>query len=177
MDEIIEDGIYNYTKERQEVIDWIETVNSMDRIKSKSEISDWFLRDYDTRLQECIDKGYFVGDKSGITFQISDELKRIVTYTYHDINTLNPLRIDNSIIVCKHCLCHFKSELMNGFVKMFHDGLIKNGIFIVDPAGGNERLRISFIGYFTSIKMDNLPGNLYSDIFPTINDSSIWRRS
>lgn len=80
--------------------------------------------------REIFDR-YFVAHSPG-RFQIVEEIRHAVLFQRHDLLSLQPVREDFGLIVCKNVLLHFAPEQRVEVVKMFHRALIEGGYFVTE---------------------------------------------
>jgi chemotaxis protein methyltransferase CheR len=65
-------------------------------------------------------------------FKISDEIRSAVQFQRHDSLSLQAVRADFGLIVCKNVLLHFTPEERVEVIRMFHGGLIDGGCFVTE---------------------------------------------
>jgi len=65
-------------------------------------------------------------------FQISDEIRKAVTFQRHDLLSLEPIREELGLIVCKNVLLHFQPQERVDVIKMFHQTLSQGGYFVTE---------------------------------------------
>jgi chemotaxis protein methyltransferase CheR len=65
-------------------------------------------------------------------FQINEEMRRAVHFQRHDLLTLEPVRDDFGLIVCKNVLLHLTPEQRVNVIKMFHHSLVPDGYFVTE---------------------------------------------
>jgi len=65
-------------------------------------------------------------------FEIIPELKSRITFTRHDLTSLQMLREDYCLIVCKNTLMHITPESQSEIVPMFHRSLRDPGFLALD---------------------------------------------
>ena len=65
-------------------------------------------------------------------FQISDEIRKAVTFQRHDLLSLKPIREEFGLIVCKNVLLHFQPQERVDVIKMFHHALSQGGYFVTE---------------------------------------------
>ncbi|MBW1730405.1 MAG: chemotaxis protein CheR [Deltaproteobacteria bacterium] len=80
--------------------------------------------------RELLNK-YFINKGSGL-YRISDELKRCIVFQRHNLRSLEPVRTNFGLIVCKNVLLHFKERERIDIIKMFHQCLIPGGFFVTE---------------------------------------------
>lgn len=74
---------------------------------------------------------YFTPDDSG-NYIISEEIRRSLIFKKHNLLSLEPVRDDFGLIVCKNVLLHFKQEERINVIKMFHSSLTTDGFFVTE---------------------------------------------
>lgn len=84
------------------------------------------------RIPKEILSKYFGEDGKPGLFKISKEIRSCVSYQRHDLLTLEPVRKDFGLIVCKNVLLHFKETERIKVVRMFHDALENGGFFVTE---------------------------------------------
>ena len=75
---------------------------------------------------------YFSPNGGGGYFQISDEIRKAVIFQRHDLLSLEPIREEFGLIVCKNVLLHFAPEERVDVIKMFHRALSQGGYFVTE---------------------------------------------
>ena len=84
------------------------------------------------RIPKDIFRRYFSNADTPNNFQVSEEIRKAVNYKKHDLLSLEPIRKDLSLIVCKNVLLHFKQEERITVIKMFHSALMEGGFFVTE---------------------------------------------
>ncbi|MBI5034478.1 MAG: methyltransferase domain-containing protein [Chloroflexi bacterium] len=84
------------------------------------------------RIPRDIFGKYFAPDGAPGYFQISDELRQAVRFYRHDLLSLQPIREDFGLIVCKNVLLHFKAEQRVQVIQMFHRALVEGGYLVME---------------------------------------------
>ena len=84
------------------------------------------------RIPREILSKYFGKDGKPGFFKISREIRSCVSYQRHDLLTLEPVRKDFGLIVCKNVLLHFKETERIKVIGMFHDALENGGFFVTE---------------------------------------------
>lgn len=83
------------------------------------------------RLPKDIFARYFTphnGDSA--KYKIRSDIHNSVSFNQHDLLTLQPIRKEFSLIVCKNVLLHFTQEQRIEVFKMYHDCLIDDGYMV-----------------------------------------------
>lgn len=86
---------------------------------------------YPMETVERIPKGIFdkyfePAGKSG-HFRVIEAIRKCISFQKHDLLSLEPIRKDMGLIVCKNVLLHFKEEERINVIKMFHGALQEGG--------------------------------------------------
>jgi len=81
--------------------------------------------------KEILEKYFFPCNGSDL-FEISEEIRKSVSYQRHDLLSLKPAREGFSLIICKNVLLHFKKEERIDVIKMFHGALADGGFFVTE---------------------------------------------
>jgi chemotaxis protein methyltransferase CheR len=84
------------------------------------------------RIPKEIVSKYFMEDGKPRAFKISNEIRKCVSYKRHDLLTLEPVRRDFGLIVCKNVLLHFSEKERVKVITMFHDALESDGFFVTE---------------------------------------------
>ena len=75
---------------------------------------------------------YFSPSNTPGYFKIADEIMRCVNFQKHDLRTLQPIRDNFRLIVCKNVLLHLQESERVDVIKMFHKSLAPGGFFAVE---------------------------------------------
>lgn len=65
-------------------------------------------------------------------FRIIEAIRKCISFQKHDLLSLEPIRKDMGLIVCKNVLLHFKEEERINVIKMFHGALQEGGFFVTE---------------------------------------------
>jgi len=84
------------------------------------------------RIPEAIRARYFGPNGKAGQFKIADEIRNCVSYQTHDLLSLNPVRKDFGLILCKNVLLHFKEAERIEVIRMFHGALEIGGFFVTE---------------------------------------------
>jgi len=79
------------------------------------------------RIPSDILSKYFLPDAEEGFLRISDEIKRAIDFQQHDILSLQPIREELGLIVCKNVLLHFSPQDRVAAIRMFHSALSQGG--------------------------------------------------
>lgn len=84
------------------------------------------------RIPKDIFEKYFEpAGKSGY-FRIIETIRKCISFQKHDLLSLEPVRKDFELIVCKNVLLHFKEEERIKVIRMFHMALEEGGFFVTE---------------------------------------------
>lgn len=84
------------------------------------------------RIPREIFAKYFEPDGAPGYFQICAELRQAVCFRRHDLLSLQPIREDFGLVVCKNVLLHFTAEQRVQVIKMFHRALTDGGYLVME---------------------------------------------
>lgn len=84
------------------------------------------------RMPEDIFKKYFTPTSKEGFFQISETIRNCIVYQKHDLFTLQPVRTDFNLIMCKNVLLHFQQPERIKVMQMFHSALQPDGVFVTE---------------------------------------------
>lgn len=79
------------------------------------------------RIPKDIFEKYFRYDEVSGNYQIVEEIRRAVTFTKHDLTSLQPIGSAFGIILCKNVLLHLNETQRINIYKMFHAALMPGG--------------------------------------------------
>ncbi len=65
-------------------------------------------------------------------YVISEEIRSSVEFQKHNLLTLNPVRNNFNLIMCKNVLLHFNKNERIKVIQMFYDALDSGGYFITE---------------------------------------------
>lgn len=94
---------------------------------SKTIESGVYSKDLVERVPPEIVKTYFKATADGQSVEVSEELRKAVSYRRHDLLTLKPFETCFDLIICKNVLLHFNYEQRLDVIRMFHGCLGENG--------------------------------------------------
>jgi chemotaxis protein methyltransferase CheR len=89
-----------------------------------------YPREQVERIPQQLLQDYFTKDQD--SYQISEEIRRAVSFEKHDLLSLQPPGRDFGLIVCKNVLLHFGEEQRVQVIKMFHDSLMEGGFMVFE---------------------------------------------
>ncbi len=75
---------------------------------------------------------YFAPAEEAGHYRISDELRRAVRFQRHNLLSLQPIREEFGLIVCKNVLLHFTPEERVEVIKMFYGALSEGGYLVTE---------------------------------------------
>jgi chemotaxis protein methyltransferase CheR len=84
------------------------------------------------RIPGEIVQRYFETDTEPGHLRLVEEIRLAVQFQRHDLLSLQPVRTDFGLIVCKNVLLHFTPEQRVAVIKMFHSALADNGFFVTE---------------------------------------------
>ncbi|MCK4389091.1 MAG: hypothetical protein KAV83_02480 [Desulfobacterales bacterium] len=84
------------------------------------------------RIPKDIFKKYFSTNNKPGYFKIADEIIRCVSFQKHDLRSLQPIRDNVGLIVCKNVLLHLQESERIDVIKMFHKALAPGGFFATE---------------------------------------------
>jgi len=84
------------------------------------------------RIPADIRKRYFSkADRPGCD-KIADEIRARLSFTQHDLLSLEPVATGLALIVCKNVLLHFNEKERIEVIRMFHNVLTSGGFFVTE---------------------------------------------
>ena len=84
------------------------------------------------RIPADIFDRYFSPNGSDNHYQIDGEIQRAVEFQHHDLRSLQPIREELGLIVCKNVLLHLQPEERIGVYRMFHRALADDGFLVTE---------------------------------------------
>ncbi len=103
-----------------------------------------YPNDHVKRLPREILKKYFEEDGSPGYFHIATDIRRCVEFERHDLLSLEPIRKDLGLILCKNVLLHFRESERIDVIRMFHSALAEGGFFVTEQTQKMPR-QISYL--------------------------------
>lgn len=100
------------------------------------------------RIPAWIRAKYFKRTDQPGHHQLTEEIRSRVTFVKHDLLSLEPVRMEFSLIVCKNVLLHFEPLQRVNVIRMFHSAL-RNGGFLVTE--NTQKLPIETERYFQKV--------------------------
>ena len=84
------------------------------------------------RIPKDIFRKYFSSNDEPRYFKIADEIMQCVSFQKHDLRTLQPIRDNFGLIVCKNVLLHLSESKRIEVFKMFHKSLALGGFLVTE---------------------------------------------
>jgi chemotaxis protein methyltransferase CheR len=84
------------------------------------------------RIPKDILARYFNEIGSTDVFKINEEIRNSLQFQRHDLLSLQPIRKDFGLIMCKNVLLHFQQKERIEVIKMFHSALLPGGFFATE---------------------------------------------
>ena len=84
------------------------------------------------RIPKEIFRKYFSPNNKPGYFKIADEIIGCVSFQKHDLRTLQPIRDNFGLIVCKNVLLHLQESERIDIIKMFHKSLAPGGFLATE---------------------------------------------
>ena len=84
------------------------------------------------RIPKEIFRKYFSPNNKPGYFKIADEIIGCVSFQKHDLRTLQPIRDNFGLIVCKNVLLHLQESERIDVIKMFHKSLAPCGFLATE---------------------------------------------
>ncbi len=107
-----------------------------------------YPRDQVERIPGEILDRYFFADESGETYQISEEIRKVVHFLRHDLLSLQPPAEQLDLILCKNVLLHFSQRERVEVFRMFHQALSVGGFLAVEQT---QKLPEELKGLFVQV--------------------------
>ncbi len=84
------------------------------------------------RIPADIFNRYFEPIDHSKKFKVKADIMRVISFHKHDLLSLEPIRRDYCIIVCKNVLLHLRYEDRIDVLKMFHESLRDGGFLVTE---------------------------------------------
>ncbi len=84
------------------------------------------------RIPPEIREKYFLPRPEEDGLQVREEIRKAVRFQKHDLLSLEPIREQLGLIVCKNVLLHFSPHERVDVVRMFHRALSQNGFLVME---------------------------------------------
>jgi chemotaxis protein methyltransferase CheR len=107
-----------------------------------------YPRDQLDRIPKDIFYKYFAKVDGRDFYQISEEMRKSVQFSRHDLLTLQPVSDNFELIMCKNVLLHFTYEERVKVIKMFYDTLIDGGFFVSEQT---QKMPDELEGHFVQV--------------------------
>ncbi len=109
------------------------------------------------RIPKDIFTRYFASADKPDQFRLVEEIRKRVSYQKHNLLSLEPVRKDFMLIVCKNVLLHFKEDERIKVIEMFHNALAKGGFFATEQT-------------------QKMPKELESMFEPVVSNAQLFRK-
>ena len=84
------------------------------------------------RIPPAIRNKYFTEAQKRGYYRIDDAIRSCVTFSKHDLLSLEPIRKELNLIVCKNVLLHLQPEERVKVIEMFRDALHEGGFLAME---------------------------------------------
>ncbi len=115
-----------------------------------------YPREQVQRIPKDIFEKYFSPADEPGHFVISEEIRKSVSFTKHDLLELQPIRKGLNLILCKNVLLHFQESERIEVIRMFHDAL--DG------------------GYLAMEQTQKMPEELEDYFEPIVSNAQLYRK-
>lgn len=121
-------GYYEFKRFRIYATDLDEESNEFGKILAKGIYPEEAVK----RIPGDIFRKYFSSNNKPEYFKIADEIMQCVCFQKHDLRSLQPIRDNFGLIVCKNVLLHLQDSERINVIKMFHKSLAPGGFFVTE---------------------------------------------
>lgn len=121
-------GYYEFKRFRIYATDLDEESNEFGKILAKGIYPEEAVK----RIPGDIFRKYFSSNNKPEYFKIADEIMQCVSFQKHDLRSLQPIRDNFGLIVCKNVLLHLQESERINVIKMFHKSLAPGGFFVME---------------------------------------------
>ncbi|NVM23482.1 MAG: chemotaxis protein CheR [Desulfobacterales bacterium] len=121
-------GYYEFKRFKIYATDLDEESNQFGEIIAKGIYPEESLK----RIPREIFKKYFEPNNKPGHFKIADEIMQSVSFQKHDLRSLQPIRDNFGLIVCKNVLLHLQESERIDVIKMFHKCLAEGGFLATE---------------------------------------------
>lgn len=83
------------------------------------------------RIPKDLFEKYFKKEE-GDNYSLVEEIRKTVSFKKHDLLTLQSIRSDFGLILCKNVLLHFSEKQRIEVIKMFYSSLIEGGFLAME---------------------------------------------
>ena len=108
-------------------------------------------------IPPAIFQAYFEPTAQPGYFRVIEEIRKRVAYERHDLLSLQPVRRDLLLIVCKNVLLHFTHAERVAVLTMFHAALEEGGFFATEQT-------------------QKIPGELADCFEPVVSNAQLFRK-
>jgi len=115
-----------------------------------------YPREQVQRIPKDIFEKYFSPADEPGHFILSEEIRKSVSFTKHDLLDLQPIRKGLNLILCKNVLLHFQESERIEVIRMFHDAL--EG------------------GYLAMEQTQKMPEELEEYFEPVVSNAQLYRK-
>ncbi|MEN6349070.1 MAG: CheR family methyltransferase [Syntrophomonas sp.] len=91
-----------------------------------------FPREQVERIPRDIFMKYFSKTELEGHYQISEEIRRAVSFQKHDLLSLQPIADNLGMVICKNVLLHFQEDQRIQVIQMFYDALMEGGFMVFE---------------------------------------------
>lgn len=84
------------------------------------------------RIPADLFKKYFSATDKSDYFIVNQELRSLVQFQKHDLLTLQPLRNDYSMVICKNVLLHFNYQQRVEVINLYHNMMLNGGLLVME---------------------------------------------
>lgn len=121
-------GYYEFKRFRIYATDLDEESNEFGKILAEGIYPEETVK----RIPDDIFRKYFSSNNKPKYFKIADEIMQCVSFQKHDLRSLQPIRDNLGLIVCKNVLLHLQESERINVIKMFHKSLAPGGFFVTE---------------------------------------------
>lgn len=100
------------------------------------------------RIPRDIFRKYFEPAAAPGYFRVVEEIRKRVEYQRHDLLSLEPVRKDLILILCKNVLLHLKPSERIAVIEMFHASLEEGGFFATEQT---QKIPEELAGWFEPV--------------------------
>lgn len=91
-----------------------------------------YHKDHLQRIPREYFEKYFIETETSDYFMVIPELKNLVRFQKYDLLSLQPLRNDYSLIICKNVLLHFNMQQRIDVLNMYYNMLLDKGLLVME---------------------------------------------
>lgn len=107
-----------------------------------------YPKDQLDRIPADIFGRYFTRVDGTENYRISEDLIKCLEYKKHDLLSLQPVKNNFSLILCKNVLLHFNQEERVNVIRMFHQNLLEGGFFVTEQT---QKIPAELVGLFEQV--------------------------